>query len=84
MKKFIFALSICLILAVALVSCGRNNNNDSKETTDTKKNEQTMTSTVTDTQNNDGMITETGTDTNIIDRAENVVTDVVSDIMGTR
>ena len=84
MKKFIFALSICLILAIALVSCGRNNNNDSKETTDTKKNEQTMTSTVTDTQNNDGMITETGTDTNIIDRAENVVTDVVSDILGTR
>ena len=84
MKKFIFALSICLILAIALVSCGRNNNNDSKETTDTKKNEQTMTNAATDTKKNDGMITETGIDTNIIDKAETIVTDVVSDIWGTR
>ena len=84
MKKIIFALAVCLILTIALVSCGRNNNKDSKDTTDTKKNEQTMTSTVTDTQKNDGMITETGTDTNIIDRAEEVVTDVVSDVFRTR
>lgn len=85
MKKIIFTLSICLILAIALVSCGKNNNNDSKDTTtDTKRNEQTTNNTTTDTKKNDGMITDSGTGTNIIDRAENVITDVVSDVFGTK
>ena len=74
MKKIIITLCISLILIIALTSCGRNKNNDtSKDTTDTKKNEQTTTNPATDTKVNDGMITDTGSDTNIIDNAESMI-----------
>ena len=83
MKKIIIAMCLFLIISIALVSCGRNNNKDSKDTTDTKKSEGTMTDTATDTMKNDGMITDTGRDTNIVDNVESMIEGVESDIMGT-
>ena len=76
-------MCLSLILVVALVSCERNNNNDSKDTTDTKKSEGTMTNTATDTMKNDGMITDTGSDTNIVDNVESMIDGIGSDIAGT-
>ena len=66
MKKIIITLCLSLILAIALVSCGKNNNNNNNTST-TEKN------TTEATTKNDGMITETGTDTSIIDNVESAV-----------
>ena len=68
MKKIIITLCLTLILAISLVSCGRNNNdNNSNGSTDTQ---------------NDGMITETGTDTSIIDEVESGMKGIRDNVMG--
>ena len=67
MKKLIITLCLSLILAISLVSCGRNNNDNNNDSTDTK---------------NEGMITETGTDTNIIDEVESGMKGIRDNVMG--
>ena len=71
MKKIIITLCLSLIVAIALVSCGKNNNNNNNNTSTTEKN------TTEATTKNDGMITETGTDTSIIDSVESAVETII-------